>query len=511
MVDQPSSEHGHVRAEFLSVAGFLSENLAEPQRARVLLPGFNQWHFALDALVETAIGFRDIGAEVTFAFWADATPMVDTGWTTSHALARLLRSPALDERYAMGLRSLGFGEECFTSPPILDWTPVGALPLIDGLQRSDVRELTYRDSAVGRAILQVRPQPMTPTAEDHEWPKRWVEACVRSYAFVYDQIAQVIEDRRISTLVTYNGRFLHDRAAVAAARAAGVSVLYYDQGGSDTAFDLTGDQTHDWVALQERMRAMYDAWPPDERDELGASWFWDRASHTDPRNAHFTDGQEPGTMVDLPEGECVVVYFSSSSDEIAELEVDWSEYFGDQHEALRQVAAVCRSLPGYRLVIRSHPHKRHKPTRDVQEWLQVVDEVDPDLHIGPHSSVDSYSLMQAADLVITYGSTTGVEAGFAGKPVIVLGPSAYDEIGCAIRPKTKEELASAIRERSVGTQHGAILYGLMMKRRGFHADHITLNDKGERTLGGVPLEDSRELVRHGSHLMAKWRRRYLTN
>ena len=67
----------------------------------------------------------------------------------------------------------------------------------------------------------------------------------------------------------------------------------------------------------------------------------------------------------------------------------------------------------------------------------------------------SYPLMRQSDVVVTYGSTTGVEAGYAERPVIVMGPSAYDELGCAVRVRTDEELYRALQERRSGTRHQA--------------------------------------------------------
>jgi len=499
-----------LRAEHESVATYLTTRFDSNELRHVLFPSFNQWQFALDALAETALACRELGSEVTFAFWAHRTPLADTGWTTSRRLARLMKSPVLDERYEQGLRASGFDTEAFADPPIRRWKPGAPLPALHDLRRSSIRSLTYRESPVGRAILQVRPEPMTPTSEDHRWPRRWVERSLRSYAYVYDQTIRLIAERGITSLITYNGRFLHDRAAAAAARDMGVTVLYYDRGGLDTAFDLTMDETHDWSALQDRMKTMYDSWPLDDRDEIGSQWFLDRASHQDSWNAHFIDGQTLGQSVALPRSECTVVYFSSSSDEIAELDVDWAEYFENQHEAVRLVADVCRRLPGYRLVIRSHPHKRHKPTVDVEEWYRFVDEIKPDLHLDANSSVDSYELMRQADIVVTYGSTTGVEAAFTGKPVIVLGPSAYDQLDCAYRPKSVKELEEALRNPKSSNPSNAVLYGLMMKRRGFGLRQIREGADGVKSLAGVPLVEPVAPVRHGSHILERWRRDYLT-
>ena len=241
-----------------------------------------------------------------------------------------------------------------------------------------------------------------------------------------------------------NGRFLHDRAVAAAAQQLGIPLLNYDLGGNQTNFDLTIDDTHDWEALQRRMLSLYERWDPAERDALGSNWFLERTQHLDPTNARFVEAQKIGSMIDLPKDKKIVVYFSSSGDEIIELELNWDAYFGGQENALRLLSKICSEDPDTFLVVRSHPHKRHKPANDVREWLAAVEEANPDIHLNPHSDVDSYALMRQADVVVTYGSTSGIEAAFAGKPVAVMGPSAYNILGAASAVTNEDELRSVI-------------------------------------------------------------------
>jgi hypothetical protein len=254
------------------------------------------------------------------------------------------------------------------------------------------------------------------------------------------------------------------------------------------------------------MKSLYDTWPSDERDDLGSSWFLERIKHVDPRNSLFVDSQEIGSGIERTEEECLVVFFSSSGDEISELDLDWCDYFYGQPQALLAVADACRERPGFKFVVRSHPHKRKKPAQDVADWLAAVELAAPDLHIDPFSPVDSYALMRQADVVVTYGSTTGVEAGFAGRPVIVMGPSAYDELGCATRVRTADELGRAIDERTPGEWAGAVSYGLMMRRRGFRYHYVRVDDQGRLSLAGVTLDESRQLVLNLSNARSRLQR-----
>lgn len=481
------------RAEHASLEDYLENVLTPQQRERVLIVSFNQWSIATATVGEIAATLHAMGTSPIIGLWADRTPLHDVGWTTSRVLSRLFLSPSRDDRLRKGLERFGLPSQAFVSPPIRHWHPAALLPRPTAYIRSAIRQVTYRGARVGRALLQVHPDRNTPVTDEHIWPERWVDACIRSFAYAYDQTAQVIADHRATAAVVFNGRFLHDSAVAGAAEHAGIPVLSFDSGGNDTDFDLTIDATHDWSALQVRMRQMYDTWDPEERDRIGGQWFEERLGHVDPRNALFVESQTVGKGLERTEGQRMVVYFSSSGDEISELDLDWGDYFYGQPGALRAIADVCRAQPDTTFVVRTHPHKRMKPTRDVEEWHEAVREAAPDVHLDEYSDIDSYTLMRQADVVVTYGSTTGVEAAYAGKPVIVMGPSAYDELGCAVRVTDAQDIERALRDAAPGDRKGAIAYGLMMRRRGFISRYVTA-DGSREMLAGEPIVESRPLV-----------------
>ena len=496
--------------EFPSLEQYLMETLTDDERRSFGLLTFNQWPFALGAVCETALGAQAIGAHVTVGFWSGQTPLYDTGWMTSRTVARALGSATMDQRAEKALREAGLPAEAFVDPPLRRWRPQGLPDLPTPLTRSHIRSLTYKGSDMGRSILQVHPNDNTPISEAHVWPRRWVRAAMRSYAWVYDQTQALIRERGLGTIVVYNGRFTHDRAVVAAAEAEGARVLYYDTGGYDTDFDLTEATTHDWAHLQGRMLRMYETWDPVERDDIGAAWFTNRQSHTDVNNRLFVGAQKRGHVDGLPEADVVVAYFSSSGDEIAELDLDWAEYLHSQEAALAALAEACRQRPGTALVVRTHPHMRLKPAADLADWMAAVQQAGPDVHFDPSSPVDSYAVMASADVVFTYGSTSGVESAFMGRPVVVMGPSAYDLLGCARRITSADEIAACLDEPPTAHPDKAIPYGLMMQRRGFNYARLRRTDDGRPELAGVAFGEASPNAQKVSDVVRRWWTRWLT-
>jgi len=498
-----------LRAEHDSLIGYLESVLTPEQLSRPLLTNFNHWNFAQGSLSEIALTLLKNGSDVTIAFWADKTPMLDVAWETSRKIGTLLLSPTREQQIEKALKRAGLQNQSFAKPPINHWHPQEEIILPKVMNRSSIRAMRYRGADMGRAILQVHPDRETPMTDEFMWPGKWVDLAAKSFAYVFDQVTELIKHRDITVVALYNGRFLHDRAVAAAAQRLGIPLLNYDLGGNQTNFDLTIDDTHDWEALQRRMLSLYERWDPEERDALGSSWFLERTQHIDPTNARFVEAQKIGSMIELPKDKKIVVYFSSSGDEIIELDLNWDAYFGGQENALRLLSKICSEDPNIFLVVRSHPHKRHKPTNDVKEWLAAVEEASPDIHLDPHSDVDSYALMRRADVVVTYGSTSGIEAAFAGKPVAVMGPSAYNILGAASSVTNEDELRSVIEDPQPGNLAGAVSYGLLCHRRGFNYSEVNISMGETFTIAGRVIYPSKNHVKNPSHAFKKIRTRRL--
>jgi len=198
----------------------LAQTLSPSERASVFLPTFSQWPFSLAALSEVALAARSLDSKVIFGFWGGSTPLPDVGWMSDRWVARITGTRTRDAWTQEALRRAGFPKSSFVDPPIKGWEPQGEIPPTPGTSRSQIRRLTYRQSPMGRAILQLRPDHAVPVTDAYRWPAPWLEQSIHSYAYVFDQVDQMITREAITAVIVSNGRFLHDRAAAEAALAA---------------------------------------------------------------------------------------------------------------------------------------------------------------------------------------------------------------------------------------------------------------------------------------------------
>jgi hypothetical protein len=122
-----------------------------------------------------------------------------------------------------------------------------------------------------------------------------------------------------------------------------------------------------------------------------------------------------------------VVFYTSSDDEVAAISEDWDSPWGSQIDAARMLIDAFQDIEEIKLIIRVHPNILTKNRTDQMLWRNLNSNKNV-LIIAPESRVDSYSLMNSSQGVLTYGSTMGVEAAYWGKPLGLLSRARYDEL-----------------------------------------------------------------------------------
>ena len=87
--------------------------------------------------------------------------------------------------------------------------------------------------------------------------------------------------------------------------------------------------------------------------------------------------------------------------------------------------------------------------------------------IAATAPCSTYDLLDAAEKVIVFGSTMGVESAYWGKPTILLAGAFYHELDVCYAPATPEEIYPLIECRDLPpkSREGAIRYGYYILNR----------------------------------------------
>jgi hypothetical protein len=187
----------------------------------------------------------------------------------------------------------------------------------------------------------------------------------------------------------------------------------------------------------------------EERVRIGTRWFEERIQNQKQSWFSFTEDQH----VDLPEGfdstKTNIVIFNSSESEFGGMDDYNLPFYKTQNEGLLRIGRDLEFYKDIKVYLRVHPHLRDK---DNSQTRYIVDELAGRLAnfevIPADAPVRSYSLMQHADAVVTFGSTVGPEAAYKGTPVILLGRSWYEDIEACTIPNSHDDFINLVATRS---------------------------------------------------------------
>jgi hypothetical protein len=320
-------------------------------------------------------------------------------------------------------------------------------------------------AAVASSIISELRDPFPSTVKHRDAIRAYVTSAVQLYRGLRRSLAANPVDR----VYAFNGRFAHTRAVLRACQAANVDCYLHERGHDVKSYGLFKNALpHEIAPTDQRMR---DAWAAAEgrpdREAIATSFFTERVGGVAQAWYSFTAHQDE-TL--LPEGwqdaKTRIVLYNSSEDEYAAVGDEWKHtVYESQLEGVRRIVKDLEARDGVRLFVRMHPNNRTMVASEQAKWTGLRS---PILTvIPPESKVSSYGLLREADLVITFGSTVGIEATFFGKPSILADPAMYARLGGTYNPATHEELMELLRPGLPPKDRtAALVYGYYQKTFG---------------------------------------------
>jgi hypothetical protein len=136
----------------------------------------------------------------------------------------------------------------------------------------------------------------------------------------------------------------------------------------------------------------------------------------------------------------------------------------DFNDGIRELLSDQRIKEKYEIITRWHPNLVNAGEHERNAILNIIEDHKDVIQFPPEDKVNSYALLESADVVISFGSTIGIEAVYYGRPSILLGPAIYEDTGACYRPKTHEELVALLdSEIEPLDRLGALKYGYFQR------------------------------------------------
>jgi hypothetical protein len=326
---------------------------------------------------------------------------------------------------------------------------------------SELKKFNYKGSDIGLAVA----SSIISSIRDHKFDtityKDEIAKGVNTAIMVHEIGEQVLQSINPDVVIMFNGRFLEYRPMMRLCEKKGIDFYTHERGGKTDRYNLRKNSTPHAISVVKT--EIDDLWlnSGDEKYTIGKNFFLDRRNKVVQSWKVYTDEQKVGL---LPEGFDVskknICFFNSSMDEYEGIPDHNNQLYEDDNAGIER---ICQSFLGnenYHFYLRVHPNLKGLDNAQNKTIAGLGAKFNNLTIIKADETIDTYALMDAVDLVVTFGSTMGIEALFWNKPSLLLGRAFYESLEGIIQPGNHEEAIRYISNIPVVLSNdSAVKYG----------------------------------------------------
>lgn len=349
--------------------------------------------------------------------------------------------------------------------------------------------------AIASSLISFHRNPEPDMAKSAYLIRRMFKAALK----VYYSFRRRLQEDRPEVVYIFNGRFSNIRPVIRLCELNRIEYRIHERGANRNKYSLFKNHLpHDFDKFRDLVEENWDRADISDREKIAASFFEDRKAGKEQGWHSFVAFQKKN---ELPEGwdssKRNIVIFNSSEDEFAAIADSVKKrLFKTQLEGMKFISKLVEGHPEVSVYVRIHPNLTNVNNSTV---TGIYDLTSANFHtIPPTSTVSTYELIDSADLIVTFGSTVGIEATFWDKPSILLGDSFYKDLGVTYNPDTAEELTQLLyAEKKPKDKLGAYKYGYYLNTYGFDFNYYKAEGLFKGEFKGEKIKPS------------PWVRRYL--
>ncbi len=306
----------------------------------------------------------------------------------------------------------------------------------------ELKALKYKEADVGYAALSSYISATRQVLIDfNPTIKKILNRLLNTGIQNYLAFEQICQKDKFDRAIIYNGRFNDSRPILRLCQTYKIDTDVIDYSCVNSCvFQVKNVLIQDIKSNIEATNEAYKAMHPDQVQQIASDFFYKRRHGIATNEASYTLKQKHQS---LPEGwdshTKNIVIFSSSEDELCAIAPEWEKgLFSSQIKGLVYLSEKAKQETKFKFYVRIHPNM----STGQKAYLEAVYKLEHSnfIIIKPDSAVSSYTLMDQAWQVISFGSTMGIEATFWGKTSILIGMGLHVHFDCCYIPKTYDEL-----------------------------------------------------------------------
>lgn len=322
------------------------------------------------------------------------------------------------------------------------------IPSFNYNSSEELRELSYKGIDIGLGVMSTYISLTRNLAPKIDYKSRlYFDALIREQIIILSVLDMLQKKHDFKLIIFQNGRGAQFKPFLNYCQNESIDFICTEDMGYDRdkfyENNFWNTSVHDIGAYNKLYENTWNLSKEsvDEKIRKGHTFFENRRKAIYSGDKIYVAEQAYGKLPENwdPKKENIVI-FNSSEDEFAAISKDFDKekMFKTQMDGIISIVRHYKNDENKHFTLRVHPNLRdirYKYHHDLYNLkcsnLSVI---------SADSDISTYALMDAADKVIVFGSTTGIEASYWGKPVINLGPAFYRDLNVVYKPKTLDDL-----------------------------------------------------------------------
>lgn len=319
----------------------------------------------------------------------------------------------------------------------------------------EIKKLTYNHVGIGYAALSayISPTRNLYPLMDRDF-RNYFDTLLKSEVIMTDVVNAALDQFQPDEVGIFNSRFTVSKPIFDTCIYRKIDVMVYETTGNVVnGRQLTYFKNSAAQDVPYNTQLLYKMWresPLSDKDktDIGTKFFLDRRGAVPAGDKVYIGAQKEGLLPDdWDDNKHNIVIFNSSEDEYVSLGEEFDHnLFPSQYQGIKTVFEHFKDNSDYHFYLRIHPNLKDIKYK-YHTSLYELEKIGNNITVIPgNSPVSTYALMDAAEKVIVFGSTTGYEAVYWDKPVISLCLCEYSLLDICYSPTSIEELDDLIKQ-----------------------------------------------------------------
>lgn len=311
----------------------------------------------------------------------------------------------------------------------------------------------------------------------------------QEYVQYYKFAKSFFELQKPDVVFLFNGRFYREKAFWRAATDLGIKVNFIERfspAWGNRYFEFTRP-VHNIEYRCSVMESHFEEFVAihglDTATDISSKWFNERIAGIGQKFTALQDESFERNRTFTKQ----IVFFHSSEDELFTTDLG-SNTWTDQITFLQELVNELHSYPDVNLLIRLHPNLKYKSSREIRRWSKFADSISsPNVTLLKQDSpINSYDILKHSDVVITFGSTIGVEARYLQKTSILVSRAFHELLDITINVNSIMDLMTIVDSSNINLTgmeipKDVLIYGLFHANGGISFRYLrTIGDKASQ-------------------------------